>query len=73
MFFWFAGLSFVLVLIVFSSPALDYRLVMAGAVLPVIEGPLGGPWVLHTLIAPVIVLTMVMLLTPEECNPPAHI
>ncbi len=66
MFFWFAGLSFVLVLIVFSSPALDYRLVMAGAVLPVIEGPLGGPWVLHTLIAPVIVLTMVMLLTQNR-------
>lgn len=66
MFFWFAGLSFAAVLIVFSSPALDYRLVMAGALLPVIEGPLRGPWVLHTLLAPVVVLTAVMLLTQNR-------
>lgn len=66
MFFWFAGLSFLAVLIVFSSPALDYRMVMAGAVLPIIEGPLRGPWVLHTLIAPVTVLAVVMLLTQNR-------
>ncbi len=63
MFFWFIGLSFALVLIVFSSPALDYRLVMAGAVLPIIEGFVGGPWVLHTLLGPVVVLAVVMLVT----------
>ena len=34
MFFWFLGLSFVLVLVVFDSPLLDYRLVMVGSVLP---------------------------------------
>lgn len=39
---------------------------MAGAVLPVIEGPLGGPWVLHALIAPVTVLALVMLLTQNR-------
>jgi len=61
--FWFAGLSFAAVLIVFSSPALDFRLVMFGAVLPVVEGLLGGPWLLHTLLAPVAVMTAVMLLT----------
>lgn len=63
MFFWFLGLSFGLVLIVFSSPALDYRLVMLGAVLPVVEGLVGGPWVLHTLLGPTVVLTVVMLAT----------
>lgn len=63
MFFWFIGLAFALVLIVFSSPALDYRLVMFGAVLPVAEGLIGGPWVLHTLLAPVVVMTIVMLAT----------
>jgi len=66
MFFWFLGLSFALVLIVFSSPALDYRLVMFGAVLPGVEGFIGGPWVLHTLLAPVVVLTVVMLTTQKR-------
>lgn len=63
MFFWFLGLSFLVVLVVFSSPALDYRLVMLGAVLPVLEGFVGGPWFLHTLLAPVVVMTVVMLVT----------
>jgi len=63
MFFWFLGLSFLAVLVVFSSPALDYRLVMFGAVLPVVEVAVGGAWVLHTLLAPVAVLTVVMLAT----------
>lgn len=62
MLLWFAGLSFVLVAWIFASPAIDYRLVMAGAVVPVIEMVLGGPWVLHTLLAPVVVMTAVMLI-----------
>lgn len=66
MFFWFLGLSLALVLIVFSSPALDYRLVMFGAVLPGAEGFIGGPWVLHTLLAPVVVLGVVMLATQNR-------
>jgi len=65
-FFWFLGLSFVAVLVVFSSPAIDYRLVMLGGVLPSIEGLIGGPWFLHTLLAPVVVMTVVMLLTQER-------
>ena len=63
MFFWFLGLSFLAVLIVFSSPALDYRMVMLGAVLPNAEALVGGPWVLHTLLAPVVAMTVVMLAT----------
>ena len=41
MILWFAGVSFVFVWWVFRSPALDYRLVMLGAVLPVGEFLLG--------------------------------
>ncbi len=61
MLLWFAGLTFVTVAWVFASPAIDYRLVMLGAVLPVVEMVIGGPWALHTLLAPVVVMTVVML------------
>jgi hypothetical protein len=60
---WFAGASFVLVWAVFRSPALDYRVVMIGAVLPVAEGAVGGPWLLHTLVGGAALLAVVMLLT----------
>ncbi|WP_420436458.1 hypothetical protein [Candidatus Poriferisocius sp.] len=63
MFFWFLALSFVLVALVFDSPALDYRMVMLGSVLPVVELLADGPWALHTLLAPLVVLVMVMLVT----------
>jgi membrane-bound metal-dependent hydrolase YbcI (DUF457 family) len=39
---------------------------MGGAVLPVLEGLLGGPWVLHSLLAPVVMLTFVMLATQNR-------
>lgn len=63
MFFWFLALSFVLVALVFDSPALDYRMVMLGSVLPMVEHMADGPWVLHTLLAPLVVLMAVMLVT----------
>ena len=63
MLFWFLALSFVLVALVFDSPALDYRMVMLGSVLPVIELLAGGPWAMHTLLAPLVVLVAVMLAT----------
>ena len=63
MFLWFAGLSLVLVTIVFSSPALDYRMVMLGSVLPLLDGVSGGAWVLHTLLGSVVALGLVMLAT----------
>ncbi len=66
MFFWFLGLSFAAVLVVFSSPAIDYRLVMLGAVAPTTEGLVGGPWLLHTLLAPVVVMALVMALTQKR-------
>lgn len=64
MFFWFAGLSFVLVWSVFRDPAIDYRLVMLGALLPdVIDAPFGGPRVMHAVTASAVLLGVVMLAT----------
>lgn len=63
MFLWFAGLSVLAVWKVFQSPAIDYRMVMLGAVVPVVELPFGGPRVLHTLLAAVVALAVVMLAT----------
>ncbi len=63
MFFWFLAIGFVLVALVFDSPALDYRMVMLGSVLPMVELLAGGPWALHTLLAPLAVLVVVMLVT----------
>ncbi|MYH71055.1 MAG: hypothetical protein F4153_00490 [Acidimicrobiia bacterium] len=63
MFFWFLALSFVLVALVFDSPALDYRMVMLGSVLPMVELLARGPWALHTLLAPLVVLVAVMMAT----------
>ena len=60
MFLWFIGLAFVIVASVFASPLIDYRLVVAGATIPIIEMVLDGPWVLHSLAAPVVVMAIVM-------------
>ena len=40
----------------FRSPALDYRLVMLGSILPIGEVVLGGPRLLHTLLFAVALL-----------------
>lgn len=63
---WFLGLSVAFVWFVFRSPALDYRLVMLGSVLPVGEVVLGGPRLLHTLLASVAILGIVMLATQKR-------
>lgn len=66
MFFWFAGVGWLLVVAVFQSPALDYRLVMLGSVLPLLDGGTGGPWLLHTLLASVAALALVMMATQHR-------
>lgn len=66
MFLWFAGGAFVLVWVVFRSPAVDYRLVMLGAVLPVAELPFGSPRLLHSLTAAAAALGLAMLVTPRR-------
>jgi hypothetical protein len=63
---WFAGGSFVLVWLVFRSPAVDYRLVVAGALLPLVELPFGAPRVLHSLTGAVALLALAMILTPRR-------
>lgn len=62
-FFWFVALGFLAVVVVFQSPALDYRAVIVGSVLPLIDLVPGVPPLLHTLAAPVVVMTVVMLAT----------
>jgi hypothetical protein len=65
-FLWFAGGAFVLVWVIFRSPAVDYRLVMLGAVLPVGELPFGSPRLLHSLTAAAAALGLAMLVTPRR-------
>ena len=60
MLFWFAFVAPFLVAEVFKSPMLDYRLVTVGALLPLLEVVAGRVVVLHTLLAPVVVLAVVM-------------
>jgi hypothetical protein len=61
---WFAGMSFVLVWAVFKDTSIDYRLVMAGALLPdAIDAFFGGPRYLHTMVFSVGLLLAVMLAT----------
>lgn len=64
MLIWFAGLSVLLVWSVFRDPAIDYRLVAAGALLPdVVDLALGGARVAHSVTASIVLLTAVMLAT----------
>jgi hypothetical protein len=60
---WFAGLSFALVWLAFRSPALDYRLVVAGSLVPLADLVTGGTWVLHTVVAGALTLVVVMVTT----------
>ncbi len=66
MFLWFAGGAFVIVLVVFRSPALDYRAVMLGAVLPLVDLCFGGARVAHTLLAAVATMVVVLGLTQRR-------
>ena len=64
MLLWFAGMAYFIVWSVFRDARIDYRLVMAGALLPdVADAPLGGPRYAHTLVVSVAVLVGVMLVT----------
>ena len=64
MLLWFVGGSFLAVWLVFRDPAIDHRLVVAGAVLPdLVDLPTGGPWIAHTVLASVVLLLGIMLAT----------
>lgn len=64
MLLWFAGMSVVAVWAVFKDPAIDLRLVIAGALLPdAIDVWTGHRWVAHTVLASVALLAGVMVAT----------
>lgn len=64
MLLWFAGLSFAVVWQVFHDTEIDYRLVMAGALLPdAVDVWFGGARVLHSLVFSAALLVVVMLVT----------
>jgi len=59
-----AGLALVVAWLVFHDPAFDYRLLVAGALIPlVVDAPVGRAWVGHTLVFAVATMTGVMVLT----------
>lgn len=61
MFFWFLGTSFVAVWFVFRDDRFDYRVLALGALLPdIIDIITGGVWVMHSVVASVVVLVIVM-------------
>ncbi len=63
MFFWFVTFAVLVVVAVFDSPAMDYRYVAVGAVLPVIEVVIGHPYIFHTLLGSVGALVIVAVAT----------
>lgn len=66
MLIWFAATSVVLVAIVFKSPGVDYRYVVAGSLLPLVEAAFGGPKALHSVVGAVLVLVVVVLATQRR-------
>lgn len=63
MFVFYAAAAVLVVLFVFDSPAIDYRLVALGGVLPLAEDVTGRPLLFHTLVGSVALLTLVMAVT----------
>ena len=63
MFFFFLAAAVLVVLFVFDSPAIDYRFVAVGGVLPLVEALTGRPLLLHTLIGSVGLMALVMGIT----------
>ena len=61
MLLWFVGPSILIVWAVFKSPGADYRLVAAGALLPLVEVPFGEPRLFHSLTGGAVLLGAVML------------
>lgn len=61
MLLWFVGPAVLVVWAVFGSPAADYRLVALGAVVPLLELPVGEPRVLHSLTGAAAVMVLVMV------------
>ncbi|NNF55543.1 MAG: hypothetical protein HKN03_14005 [Acidimicrobiales bacterium] len=63
---WFAILAPVIVAEVFRSPMADYRVVAVGGILPLSEIVFGGPRLLHTMMAAMSLMAIVMLATSKR-------
>ena len=63
MFIWFLVASVLIVAFVFKSPAIDYRTVIVGSVLPLVEALSGGARLLHSVVGAVALLALVMVAT----------
>lgn len=63
MFFWFVGTAVVTVWWVFRDPAFDYRLLVVGSVLPLVDLAFGGARVLHSVTLAVGLLAVLMIVT----------
>jgi hypothetical protein len=63
MFLWFVGTAIATVWFVFRDPRFDYRLLVAGSVLPLLDAFFGGALFLHTLVFSLVLLAVVMLAT----------
>jgi hypothetical protein len=62
MLLWFAGMAVVAVWMVFKDPAIDLRLVIAGALLPdAVDIWTGHRWIAHTVLFSVALLAAVMV------------
>lgn len=64
MLLWFVGTSVLAIWYVFRDPRFDYRLLLVGALLPpLVDVWSGGAWVMHSLVASVGLMVLVMLAT----------
>ena len=61
MILWFVGPSVLIVWAVFRSPAADYRLVMLGSLVPLLDLLAGGPRLLHSVAGTSVALAVVMV------------
>lgn len=63
MFFWFIGTAILAVGYVFRDPRFDYRLLVVGALLPIVDGLFGGARALHSITVSIALLAVLMLAT----------
>lgn len=67
MVFWFLGTAVLTVWYVFRDPSFDHRLLLVGAIAPVVVDTMsGGAWALHSVTVPVVLLAVLMLTTPPR-------
>lgn len=63
MFFWFIGTAVLAVGFVFRDPRFDYRLLIIGSVLPMLDGLFGGARALHSITVSIALLAVLMIAT----------